>query len=177
MIGQDKIKKYVAVLEQIVLCVHMCSECVWVRACVHACTCAWACVHACAGVGAWMCVWVCVCISICSREGVRTICSGLLRWDDLGEMLCFYFACTCMHIDIHILICLLARYCSLVKEKWLAMYRMKKILLALYVLVITPPGGIWLIYKHDPWGWEVPEGGGGSAYPDWRCYNWFLSCC
>ena len=31
----------------------------------------------------------------------------------------------------------------------------------IYVLVITPPGGIWLIYKHDPQGRKVP---GGGAY-------------
>ena len=145
------IKMYVAKLEQIVLCVHVCSEC----------------------------VWVCVCISICSREGVMDNMqwpTGI--WDDLGEMLCLYFACTCMYIDIHI--CLLGCYCSLVEEKWLAMYRIKNLLLVLYVLIITPKEGIWLIYKHTPRGREAPEGGVliNQPYPSWRCYNnWFITCC
>ena len=44
-----------------------------------------------------------------------------------------------------------------------------------YVLVITPPGGIWLIYKHNPQGWKTPEGGVlvSQPYPNWRCYNLF----
>ena len=28
----------------------------------------------------------------------------------------------------------------------------------LYILVIIPSEGIWLIYKHDPWGREAPDG-------------------
>ena len=82
-----------------------CVYCVCVSACVRACM--YMCVSVCA------CVCGCGCVDVHLREGVRTICSGLLRWDDLGEMLCLYS----MYIDIHILICLLASYCSLVEEK------------------------------------------------------------
>ena len=89
------IKMYVTVLEQIVLCVHVCSECVWVCACMHACTY----VHACAGVGVWMCVWVCVWVCECGFQYVVGRGSGeyaVACWDmgwlkrDVVLVLCLY---------------------------------------------------------------------------------------
>ena len=44
-----------------------------------------------------------------------------------------------------------------------------------YVLVITPPGEIWLIYKHNPQGREAGRGECLSVISHWRCYNWFIS--
>ena len=40
-----------------------------------------------------------------------------------------------------------------------------------YVLVITRPGGMSLIYKHDARGREAPGGGVliNQIHPDWAC--------
>ena len=46
-----------------------------------------------------------------------------------------------------------------------------------YVLVITHPGGIWLIYKHDPRGHKAPEGGVLINQPYPNCRSLLLIYC
>ena len=43
--------------------------------------------------------------------------------------------------------------------------------------VITHPGGMYLIFKHDARGHEAPEGGVliNQIHPDWACHKWFIS--
>ena len=40
-------------------------------------------------------------------------------------------------------------------------------------LLITRPGGMYLIYKHDARGREAPEGGVliNQIHPDWACHK------
>ena len=43
---------------------------------------------------------------------------------------------------------------------------------------MTPPGGTWLIYKHDSQGCKKPKGGVliNQSYPDWRSLIDFPRC-